>query len=740
MTALQNEPGVREFFNTLRREEESEESERLGQFFDELEPVDPQQQRLDENLEEVARFRPSRGGELDKMRRSLGSFVAEQMAQDVARQAEAGIARERRLSLGQSEPGSPSLRAVGRATVGLAASAVESPGVLSILAGEMLNILAPAPTRIEPGAGPEGRDLLVVDSELGDERTERIRQTFADIGQPFFTAADKVRGLQETDILKKVYNVDPETPLIEKLRDPRWWREDFIEGASSFIGFLFPGMAAARGARLFGASAQATRKIGFGTSAALITASETGMQFEDMRDDLIANDVPPLESGAIAARGSVLYGAASGLIERGILPFQFIRGGQGIGGWFMRRVYGGVGEMTEEEAQMLLSGLTREVAGLDANLSVEGAIETAIMAAGGGIAVGGGPLRQPAAPEVPRGTQPARTPEPPAEPSGPEAPTATEPSLRRPAPLAKPAVAPAERAARPELTLDEADTLRETQRSIEAVSEERLIEIRAKHGARQDPLGLAILEAIDARLAELRPEAAPPVAEPEGRARTDVELIPARPPFKGAATTRRVPRVPAPAAELVPEKVEKSPHEEIVAKPSAPPARAEFSLGQTSAQVSDLDAVPRVIPGTKGPSFVAAAKRNIEAGKPGTVEVTLMDEGPLITDGRSTLEAAKELGVSELPVRIVDDRAPPAASSEIVAEPTAQPSEAQPPELLSPTEYIQQAGGTNVKALDLATGKLVEVDVAAENVTETLRGERKTKSTLQKLIDCLKGK
>ncbi len=289
------------------------------------------------------------------------------------------------------------LRAVGRATVGLAAGAVESPGVLSILVGEMLNILAPAPTRIEPGAGPGGRGLLVVDPELGTERTKQIRQTFANIGQPFFSAADKVRGLQNTDVLKKVYNVDPEIPLAEKLRDPQWWREDFVEGASSFIGFLFPGMAAVRGAKLAGASTKVARKVGFGTSAALITASETGLQFEEMRNDLIAKDIPPLESGAIAARGSILYGAASGLVERGILPLQFVRGGKGIGGWFMRRAYGGVGEMSEEEVQMLLGGLTREVAGLDANLSVEGAIETAIMAAGGGVVVGGGPLRAPAA-------------------------------------------------------------------------------------------------------------------------------------------------------------------------------------------------------------------------------------------------------------------------------------------------------------------------------------------------------
>lgn len=78
MTALQNESGARESFNTLRREEESEEAERARQFFDQLDPVDPQQERFDASLEDVVRYRPSRGGELDKMRRSIGSSVAEE--------------------------------------------------------------------------------------------------------------------------------------------------------------------------------------------------------------------------------------------------------------------------------------------------------------------------------------------------------------------------------------------------------------------------------------------------------------------------------------------------------------------------------------------------------------------------------------------------------------------------------------------------------------------------------------
>ena len=59
------------------------------------------------------------------------------------------------------------------------------------------------------------------------------------------------------------------------------------------------------------------------------------------------------EAGMIAARGGVAYGFVSGLVERGIFPLQFARLGihrPGIGGWALRVLAGGTGEMAEEEA------------------------------------------------------------------------------------------------------------------------------------------------------------------------------------------------------------------------------------------------------------------------------------------------------------------------------------------------------------------------------------------------------
>ena len=119
----------------------------------------------------------------------------------------------------------------------------------------------------------------------------------------------------------------------------------------------------------------------------MLTASETGLGYGEIRDKLLAEGMDETEAKAIAARGGVAYGLISGFIEKGILPTQLSGAGTnrpGFGGWAMRVLMGGTGEMTEEEAQMLVMGATLHLSGLDADISWEGAIETGIMSFGGG--------------------------------------------------------------------------------------------------------------------------------------------------------------------------------------------------------------------------------------------------------------------------------------------------------------------------------------------------------------------
>lgn len=316
----------------------------------------------------------------------------------------------------------PEARALGRAGVELAAGAVEAPGTIArVVTGTVAEKVASVATGIEALAPRATR--TVSESELLSPgvrerldatpppsidttkiRTQRIREAGFDVGekvaQPFERAAAKIRTAKSSELLRKVYNLDPDRPLKEKLTDSRWWREEFVESAGSAVAFLLPGVGASKIGRLAGLGRLQARNLGFGVASGLIFASETGSSTE-LRDELVSNGAPIETATLIASRGKLAYGAASALIERGILPAQFTSAGRGVGGWFMRLIAGGAGEVTEEEAQMLTFGLARYSVGLDPDLSVEKALETAIVSAipGAGLRVAsrGAPAIQPQA-------------------------------------------------------------------------------------------------------------------------------------------------------------------------------------------------------------------------------------------------------------------------------------------------------------------------------------------------------
>lgn len=89
-----------------------------------------------------------------------------------------------------------------------------------------------------------------------------------------------------------------------------------------------------------------------------------------------------------------------------------------------------------------------------------------------------------------------------------------------------------------------------------------------------------------------------------------------------------------------------------------PTPQAKQTGWSIPAPVSALIRLPQVFPEQMQPPFakkgaIEAARANIAGGKPGTVEITITDRGPLVTDGRHTLVAAQEANLETVPIRIV---------------------------------------------------------------------------------------
>jgi len=311
-----------------------------------------------------------------------------------------------------------SLRALGRTASTIAGETIASPGTLArattgaaatfLTTERGVSGLAPSETLAQSRRGealaPGRRQALLEQMGAGErgieelrkfrlkeERDQRIQEQAFEIGEviakPFEKAGAAVRSIGDKEFLRKVFNLDSERPFIQKVSDPRWWTEDFAEMATSAVALLAPGVGASKVGRLAGLGKQEARQLGFKVSSALIFASETGSS-QEWAAELERSGLPKETSAALASQGKVLYGAVSGVIERGVLPAQFSGGGTGIGGWIYRRFIGGAGEVTEEGLQALTSALARDAIGLDPNL--EFGPEAAIAAFLPGSVISGG--------------------------------------------------------------------------------------------------------------------------------------------------------------------------------------------------------------------------------------------------------------------------------------------------------------------------------------------------------------
>lgn len=226
------------------------------------------------------------------------------------------------------------------------------------------------------------------------------------------------------------------------------------------------------------------------------------------------------------------------------------------------------------------------------------------------------------------------------------------------------------------------------------------------------------------RKAAERPEVVPPAKPPaEGapavtkpKRRADVKPVtpaPAAPAVSAPALERPdKPQAPVPA-KPVPEKVGEPKHEEIVAKPAG-----EEVIGQRLSRVTKdfahkdskkfFSKTVSALTTTELKTLAAHAESWLVSASP-----NISRDGERL--GNQIFDELKRRG--ELATQ--KQFAPPTAPAEAVVE------------------QVEQAPTVNVKALDRGTGKLVDVEVAADKVTESLREERKTRAQLRQLIDCL---
>ena len=263
--------------------------------------------------------------------------------------------------------------------------------------------------RQQMGAPPREKPKQLVNFQTDVQPIlEKLNPAILGIRRPFDDAAEKVLRARESRLLKKVFNVDPDLPLAERMKKIEWWSEDAVEGMSSMVGFLLTRVGAGRLSRLAGsrsrvvgeARRQATKTANLVTNG-LILGTETGAAARELEDSLVAEGYTRDQAKLVVGRGAIAVGIANTLVEGGIAPRQISGAGtsiKGARGWFLRVLATGTGEVAEEEAQMLLGGLGRMVHGLDPEITLEGALETGLFSAIPGTVLGAARLRsQPAA-------------------------------------------------------------------------------------------------------------------------------------------------------------------------------------------------------------------------------------------------------------------------------------------------------------------------------------------------------
>jgi len=178
--------------------------------------------------------------------------------------------------------------------------------------------------------------------------------------------------------------------IASDLRTGLWWTNKFPGMAMSAVAPLIPGLAGTKLARMKGLTKAAATSFGRSVSINILFLSEGGSSYESIRLDLIASGIPPHTARVAAGRGAIPSALIKSIVERGILPRQFKPDVK----LFERIIRGGVGEIAEEELQLLIDGATRYVVrealetSLNLGLNPRAFVESGIAAGAGGGAFG----------------------------------------------------------------------------------------------------------------------------------------------------------------------------------------------------------------------------------------------------------------------------------------------------------------------------------------------------------------
>ena len=174
----------------------------------------------------------------------------------------------------------------------------------------------------------------------------------------------------------------------QALFNPEWWSGRFSELATNGALFLGAGTGTSKILRTIGVSTPRAAQFGRLMSLSMIASAETGGTYDDLLNQLLANDVPLTDARDIASRGAIAVGVASTLLEMRLIDFN-IRGANTSR--FMKIVRGIAAETATEEAQLFANAgvifLIEEQAKLDLEngLSIMAAFEAAAGATTGAL-------------------------------------------------------------------------------------------------------------------------------------------------------------------------------------------------------------------------------------------------------------------------------------------------------------------------------------------------------------------
>ncbi len=249
-----------------------------------------------------------------------------------------------------------------------------------------------------------------------------VGEVAAGFGRGLLTAAEGIAGVGEAVKLDKLLGTPPLTAPFRGIResegmrpsaeleamgafspgDWRWWAGRGSEAIGTLVPAMVPGLGAASFAGKLGMGGKAAMALAAGTGGAVAGAIEGGLQYTEMRDQLVERGYTLDEAESISRLGAFAYGLAAGIVE--VVPMtqllKIVPGGRKA---LLRIITSAGAEGGEEVIQEVLSRLTSTLTDADPEALVwDEEFRTALKASGALGAGAGGVVST----VIPGGVQP----------------------------------------------------------------------------------------------------------------------------------------------------------------------------------------------------------------------------------------------------------------------------------------------------------------------------------------------